>query len=55
MDWLKGKKTYVVAAAAILTAVGTFLGDGMSIGDLVTAIFAAITTMTLRAGIAKVK
>ncbi len=53
MEWLKGKKTYIVAAAAILTAFGTYLGDGMSIGELITAIYAALATITLRAGVAK--
>ena len=53
LNWLKYKKTYIVCAAAILTAIGTYLGGGMDLGQLVTAIFAAITAMTMRAGITK--
>lgn len=47
---LKGIKTYIVAVAAILTAVGSWLQplDGISTQQLVTAIFAAIALMTTR-------
>ncbi len=53
-DWLQGYKTYIVAAGAILTALGAYLNGSISLSDLVSAIFAALTAMTLRAGIAKV-
>lgn len=53
LEKLKGFKTYIVAAAAILTAVGAWLGGEMALGSMVEAIFAAVTAMTIRAGIAK--
>lgn len=54
IEWLKGKKTYLICASAILTAVIAYLSDSITIGELVTAIYAAITGMSLRGGISKV-
>ena len=51
--WLRGKKTYVVAAAAILTAFSAYLSDKIDIQALVAALFAAIAAMTMRAGVKK--
>lgn len=51
--WLAGKKTYIVAATAIITAIGSYAYGGIDIKELIEAIFAAITAMTMRAGIAK--
>jgi hypothetical protein len=53
--WLQGKKTYFVAASAILTAFVAYLNNSISLTDFVSAAFAAITSMTLRAAIAKPK
>jgi hypothetical protein len=53
LTWLQGKKTYIVAAAAILTAIGAYLTGTITGVQLVEAIFAAIGTVTMRAGIAK--
>lgn len=50
---LAGRKTYIVAAGAILTALGAWLGDGMSTGELLTAIFSALGLSALRAGMSK--
>jgi hypothetical protein len=51
MNFLKGYKTYIIAAGAILTALGAYLSDSISLTDLVMAIFAALTAMGMRAGI----
>ena len=53
-DWLKGKKSYLVAVGAILGVVVAWSAGEM--GDLaaIQAVVAAVMAMTLRAGIAKV-
>lgn len=53
MAFLSGKKTYFIAAAAILTAIGSYLGHEIDLQALIAAIFAAIGMMTMRAGITK--
>ena len=50
---LAGFKTYIVAGAAIATALVAWSGDSISTTQLIEAIFAAITAMTIRAGVAK--
>ena len=50
---LSGGKTYLVCLSAILVAVIAFINGELEVGQLITAIYAAITGMTLRAGIAK--
>ncbi|MEX1034662.1 MAG: hypothetical protein WDZ54_01805 [Sneathiella sp.] len=50
-DYLKGKKTYVTAFLAILTAVGSYLLDEIALQDMIEAVFAALTAMTIRAAI----
>lgn len=52
MDVLKGKRTYLVAIAAICTAWAAFAAGTIGLGEAVAATFAAISTMTLRSGIA---
>lgn len=52
-DYLKGKKTYVTAFLAILTAVGSYVLGEIALQDLIEAVFAALTAMTIRAAIAK--
>ena len=53
IEWLKGKKTYFVAALAILTAVVAYINGGIDVKQLVEAIFAALGGITLRAAVAK--
>lgn len=45
---IKGYKTYVVALGAAITAIGAFLGEGITLTELVEALFAAVATATLR-------
>jgi len=45
---LSGWKTYLTVLAAIITAVAAFANGAISLPDLVTAIFAAIGTATMR-------
>jgi len=52
-DFLKGKKSYLVGAAAIITAVVAFSQDQLTVTQLVEAVFASVMGMTIRAGIAK--
>lgn len=49
---LKGKKTYVVAALAVLGAVAGYLTGDLSISDAIQTAVTAIIGATLRAGIA---
>ena len=51
--YLKGKKTYVTAFLAIVAAVGSYVLDEIPMQDMIEAIFAALTAMTIRAAIAK--
>ncbi len=48
---LNGWKTYILGAAAILSAIGAYLNQAMSLTQMVEAIFAAVGTMTIRHGI----
>ncbi len=48
---LAGYKTYVLGAAAILAAIGGYLGQSLNLTQLIEAIFAALGTMTIRHGI----
>jgi len=49
-DILPGKKTYLLAIGAALTAIGAFASGNMEVGQLVEALFAAGAMMTLRRG-----
>jgi hypothetical protein len=53
LNWLQGKKTYLVALAAILTAVVAWLNGAIDVVTLVQTIFAALGGAALRAGVAK--
>ena len=53
INWLKGKKTYFVSVLGMITAFFAHLHFGFSLTALIETIYAAIATMTLRAGIAK--
>lgn len=50
-EFLKGKKTYIVAAAGILAAVLAYVQDQLTTVQLAEAIFAAIAAATIRAGV----
>lgn len=52
MEFLKGKRTYLVAIAAICTAWAAYASGTIGLGEAVAATFAAVSTMTLRAGVA---
>lgn len=51
--WLKGRKTYLVAAAAVLVAVLAWASGEMTTWQLVEATLGALAAMALRAGVAK--
>ena len=53
-EWLKGKKTYLVCAVAILGVTVAWADGNMAAGDAIKALFEAIFGITLRAGVAKV-
>jgi hypothetical protein len=53
-DWLKGKKTYIVCAVAIVTVALAWSEGNVSDGEALKAVFEAIFGITLRAGVAKV-
>ncbi len=48
MNFLSGWKTYITAAAAILTAVAGYASSAITLPELIAAIFAAIGTITMR-------
>ncbi|MCF8467398.1 MAG: hypothetical protein K9G33_08370 [Sneathiella sp.] len=50
-EYLKGKKTYVTAFLAIVAAVGSYALDEIALKDMIEAVFAALTAMTIRAAI----
>jgi len=52
-DFLKGKKTYLTAVTAILTALVAWSSDSISATELVVALFVAFQTMFIRAGMNK--
>jgi hypothetical protein len=51
MNFLKGYKTYIVAAGAIITALGAYLSESISLTELVMSIFSASGLAALRAGV----
>lgn len=53
-DWLKGKKTYIICAIAILGVAVAWSEGNLADGDAIKAIFEAVVGMTIRAGISKV-
>lgn len=52
--WLQGKKTYLIAIAAILTALIAFANGALSILGLGEAILAAFGLSAIRAAITKI-
>ena len=51
--WLSGKKTYLIALAAVVTAVTMFAQGDATMGQMISAIFVAVGGMTMRAGVEK--
>ena len=51
--WLQGKKTYFVAASAILTALIAYLNNSLSLTELIFAVYGALTATTIKAGQAR--
>lgn len=52
---LSGKKTYVIAVTAALTAIGSYLYGGIDITQLVQALFAAAAAASIKSAIAKIE
>ncbi len=53
-ETISGYKTYIVAVIAIATAVLAWATGDLSLTELAVAVFAAVQTMFIRAGVAKV-
>jgi hypothetical protein len=53
-EWLKGKKSYLVAAAGVLAAVIGWSDGELDTPAMVAAVVAALEAMALRAALAKV-
>ena len=52
-EWLKGRKTYLVAISAIVAAIASYVTGTIEVGEMIKLIVAAIMAMTIRAGITK--
>lgn len=48
---LAGYKTYIAGVVAIITAIGGYLSDSISVSDALQAILTAIMGMTIRSGV----
>ena len=48
MDWLKGKKTYILGVLSIVSAVAGVLTGTIDLGTAWVAIQAALASMTIR-------
>jgi len=53
LEWLKGKKTYIVGISTIMAAVASYVTDTIETGEMIKLIVAAIMAMTIRAGVTK--
>lgn len=53
-EFLAGKKTYITAVIALATAVVAWAEGGLTNEALVVAVFAALQTIFIRAGVSKV-
>lgn len=51
--FLSGKKTYLVAAAGILTALAAYESGAITENELLLAVMNALGLSTLRAGVSK--
>ena len=54
LEWLKGKKTYIVAAALVLTALSGFVTGDVTLAQAVDQALTGLGLGAVRAGIAKV-
>lgn len=52
--WLAGKKTYLVAASAVIAALIAFANGAVNILGLIEAVLAALGLTTLRAAVSKI-
>lgn len=53
MEWLKGKKTYLIAAVIILTALGQILTGDVTIAQALVLVLEGLGLGALRLGVAK--
>jgi hypothetical protein len=53
LSWLSGKKTYITAVIALLTALVAVLDKTMGGAEFVAAVFVIAQTVFIRAGINK--
>lgn len=53
LDFLSGKKTYLLMLAAIFTAIAGLANGDITIVQTIEAVFAAVGGMTIRAAITK--
>ena len=54
MEFLQGKKTYIVAIGVVVAAVVAFLTGELQLADAVTRALEGLGLATLRAGVSKV-
>jgi len=50
-EWLKGKKTYIIAAFSLLGSIGAFMSGTIDFDTLWNAVQVALVAFGLRAGI----
>ncbi len=53
IEWLKGKKSYIVCVLGILTAIVAYLNGAITMTQAIEAIWTAIAGITIRAGVTK--
>lgn len=53
LEWLKGKKTYIVALSAIIGAIAAYATGEILLKEMIVVIVGAIIAMTERAAIKK--
>jgi len=54
LKWLKGKKTYIVAAVGIIGAAVGYITGELTVAQTIEAILVALGGMSLRAGISNI-
>ena len=52
-DYLKGKKTYIVAIGLVFTAIGSFINGDLTLVEAIVVIMNGLGFGALRAGVAK--
>lgn len=55
MEWLRGKKTYILAAAALMTVLGRYLHGDVDVGGAINETLVALGLITARVGTVKSK